>query len=475
MKRGASMLNTTHSTTAWAPESPAAPRFRIRSASALARAMAFAILAILISPGRSNAQDSPPADMSFVIETIEIAPPTRELELLVERGLGFTAGDHVPQEALIESKARLEATGNFREVEVHTRRGTKPGAIVVVVEATIGRRIRFETGIGHEDVTGWYLNLLGLRWTSPLHRGGSARVGFHTGLEMSGLFATLEVPGVPKRSLDGLVDVALFEQTWFVQEGREEYRQALPQVRYLLGARKTHEHGLSTTLWIGGISIDPADSLLAVEGGDEVRFPAADFLPPPSSNHLLEARAVVERNRRAAVDPWRKGTWSGAQIRAANSIDGGGFWQLQADTRRFVPVFDRSAFAFRLHAGYTSPGTPYHQRFQLGGTRHLRGFSNGRLSGPLGAQAVWVCSAEYRHPLLGIDRPEPRLLGTLFFDLGDHWNARGAPGSLAAGVGYGLQIQIPWVQVMTLDAAYPITDQPNVHSFVASLTLGRSF
>ncbi|MEZ4655409.1 MAG: hypothetical protein R3E12_17910 [Candidatus Eisenbacteria bacterium] len=300
-------------------------------------------------------------------------PDTPEMDVMVHRHLGFDTGDRVPQGTVIESKARLEASGSFREVDVHTRRGSVPGAIVVVVEAEIGRRIHFETGIGQEDINGWYLNMFGLRWTSPLHRGGTARIGFHAGLETSGLFADLEVPRVPVKSYDGLVDLGLFDRTWYVQQGRDEYRQTLHQHRLLLGARR-HAGGVTTTFWFGTLGVDPSDSLTTEKGGEDVDVPTDGFLPSPKRVHFLETRVVLERDRRGIVDPWRSGTWTGVQLRAADHLSGGGFWQLEADTRAYVPMLDRSALAFRLQARYTSPGTPYHQRYLLGERDAFAGF-----------------------------------------------------------------------------------------------------
>ncbi|MEZ4649349.1 MAG: hypothetical protein R3E97_11330 [Candidatus Eisenbacteria bacterium] len=182
------------------------------------------------------AQFVSPPDFGFVVEDIEVVPDTREMEVMVRRRLGFEAGDRVPQGTLVESKARLEASGTFEEIDVHTRRGSVPGAIVVVVEAKIGRRIHFETGIGQEDLGGWYLNMFGLRWTSPLHRGGTARIGVHSGLETSGLFANLDVPGIPRDDFDGLAELAFFDRTWYVQDGRDSTAQTLHQQRFLVGA-----------------------------------------------------------------------------------------------------------------------------------------------------------------------------------------------------------------------------------------------
>ncbi|MEZ4649347.1 MAG: hypothetical protein R3E97_11320 [Candidatus Eisenbacteria bacterium] len=88
---------------------------------------------------------------------------------------------------------------------------------------------------------------------------------------------------------------------------------------------------------------------------------------------------------------------------------------------------------------------------------------------------MWVASASGVIRCSASTGPEPRLLGTVFFDVGDYWAAHGKLGSLSAGVGYGFQIQIPWVQVVTVEIGYPITDEPDVDSVVGTLTLGRSF
>jgi hypothetical protein len=81
---------------------------------------------------------------------------------------------------------------------------------------------------------------------------------------------------------------------------------------------------------------------------------------------------------------------------------------------------------------YASTDTPYFLRPIAGGVGSVRGFPDAGLSGPLGAQALCQASAEWRHPLIGSKSRSPRVVGTVFADAGDHWDAGGQRADPAA-------------------------------------------
>lgn len=408
----------------------------------------------------------------FLLEAVRVVPDTREASLLVRRGLDLRVGEPVAMAALIDSKARLEATGHFEKVEVHTERGSEPGAVVLVAEVEVGPRFQFESGIGREDFAGWYLNLFGFRWTSPLRRGEELRFGIHSGLEISGSFLDLEVPEIGGKHTDLLVGLAAFERTWFAHDGSQEFSQTIAHARSSIGLRHRLGEHTRTTLSLGRLRVDPEETITA---SNDEEFPATLLLPPSEPDRLSEVRAEFLYDRREPGRDWQDRTWAGTQLRVAQVDDGAAFWSLEADGRVARPLPFGGAAAFRLHSAWTGAGTPYHQRFALGGARSLRGFDHARLSGPRGADAFWAGSAEWRQPLLLTRSGAPRVLGTLFTDLGDHWDDRGRRGGLAAGCGYGVQIQIPWIQVVTIEASFPLTNERSSDPVALYVLLGRSF
>ncbi|MFQ5601166.1 MAG: BamA/TamA family outer membrane protein, partial [Candidatus Krumholzibacteriia bacterium] len=131
--------------------------------------------------------------------------------------------------------------------------------------------------------------------------------------------------------------------------------------------------------------------------------------------------------------------------------------------------------AVRARGVYAGPGTPYHLRPVVGGTGSLRGFRDASLSGPLGARALWQVTGEIRMPLVGRESLRPRVLGLLFADLGDHWNDTGERFGFSAGVGYGLRVHVPWIQIFGVDAGIPLTDESTNDPFWVHGTLGFTF
>lgn len=408
----------------------------------------------------------------FLLEKIQVRPDNCEMENLVAKALGLRPGEYVGLSVLTESKARLEASGVFKDVQVHTERGTEPGSIILVVEATVGPRFQVESGIGHEDLSGWYLNLIGFRWTSPFRQGGTLRLGLHEGLETSGFILNMELPSVIGDQYSALFDLALTNRTWFFHDDFQQYSQEVRGARARFGIGRSFGASTNGAFWVGYVDAEPDED---VDGEDEETYPAENFLPRPETDRYLDLRTEWLFEQKDPLRDWQRRRWAGLRLRLAEGFDTASFWSAEADARLSVPTPGGGAGAFRLRGAWTGPGTPYHQRFALGGIRNLRGYSRARLSGPLGAQAYWLGSAEYRHPLLGKDDPRPRVLGTLFVDVGDHWDPDRNRGGVAAGGGYGLQIHIPWVQVLTAEVSYPITNDRTSQPVALYVSLGRSF
>ena len=69
----------------------------------------------------------------------------------------------------------------------------------------------------------------------------------------------------------------------------------------------------------------------------------------------------------------------------------------------------------RLAAGIASRGTPYYERFTLGGIYSVRGFRELSLSSTEGDDGGWIACCELRFPLIPSVGAPPRLSGLAFF------------------------------------------------------------
>jgi outer membrane protein assembly factor BamA len=162
-------------------------------------------------------------------------------------------------------------------------------------------------------------------------------------------------------------------------------------------------------------------------------------------------------------------------VRASVPNRGRSFWGWEFDARAARPVAGSRAIAVRFQAAGTSPETPYFLRPVVGGTGSLRGFATAGLSGALGARALWQASVEWRQPLAGPDPLRPKVTGTVFFDVGDHWTDHGERAGVAASIGYGALFRVRWLQTINIEVAYPLTADPTGSPVSVRAGLGRSF
>jgi outer membrane protein assembly factor BamA len=408
------------------------------------------------------------------LESIRVEPAGREAEILVRRHLPLKVGQVVDPDQLVQARDQLTATGLFDEVDIYTTRGSRPGGVNAVVAAKPSHKFRFETGLGFEPLRGWYLNILGVRRTGLFDRGGIARLSWRSGLRTDGLYGELQVPGVLPNDLDLLFQAEVFTEDWTVYDGDNAYYQTLNRSRVHFGARRRLGADMDLVLRTGFSRVNPAEEL---KTHDDTPSIALGGLVPTYEKplHLFDLEGEVHQDHLDRLRPWQKGSWIGCAVRTSAPDEGSPFWGADLDARCARPVAGTRAAAFRFRAAYTDPGTPYFLRPIAGGVGSLRGFAGAGLSGPLGARALWQASAEWRHPLAGDDPRRPRVIGTVFFDMGDHWTSQGRRYGLSANVGYGALFRIPGLDTLNLEVGYPLTREPTRSPVTIGISLGRSF
>ncbi len=409
----------------------------------------------------------------LVLEEIRVQPPGGGEERVVRALLPLQPGAAIDADALLAARETLATSGYFKEVHVFTSRGSRRGAVVLHVETTLDRTAQFETGFGHEPLDGWYLNLVGVRWNSPWRRGGHVRVGAQLGQRTGGVSFELLRPQLLGPHVDFLVEARSETERWLVYEGDQLRDQRIERPQLAVGLRATLGSRAHATLWAGVSAARPDATLDGREGARDE--PAGRLVPGAREENYQDARLDVRVDGRDPVTPWRRGAWAGVALRATRARDGADFWRADVEASGAVPLPAHAAFALRARGVYTGPGTPYHLRAVVGGAGSIRGFRDASLSGPQGARGAWQATGELRVPLVGVDAPRPRLVGLVFADVGNHWDTDGRAFGVSAGLGYGLRVRVPWIQVFGLDVGMPLTDDLTDDPFWVHGTLGFTF
>lgn len=406
------------------------------------------------------------------LESVRVEPAGGQEEVLVRRHLPLRAGQAIDPDILMRAQEYLEQLGSFAKIGMYTERGSERGAVVLVVEAELDRRWRFETGVGNEPLRGWYMTFPGVRKSSPFGRGGLFRAGVRSGLRTSGFFSDLVVPSIRRDDIDLLLEAAFRSDEWEFTYDDLRYDQYIDRFVLRGGLRKKAFDTLSMTLWAGLSTANPSHKLEGAEGNDDL--PADVVMPSSDIRHYADFSFEVLWDRRDRFRAWQSGYWAG--LRLKNSFEKGGpsFQGIEFDYRVAHPLLTRHALAFRTHAAAVTDDTPYHQRLVVGGERSLRGYGSADLSGPLGARALWLTALELRLAVAGDDPNRPTVLSTWFVDFGQHWSASGGREDPKASIGYGLQFGMPWLQVVNFEVAYPLNESLN-NPVMAHISLGRSF
>ncbi len=430
------------------------------------------VLFLLLLGNASSWADDPHA---LRLESVRVEPSGGQEEVLVRRHLPLRVGQAITSDVLVESQRYLEDLGHFASIEMYTVRGRERGAVILVIEAELDRRWRFETGVGSEPLRGWFMTFPGVRKSSPFGRGGLFRAGLRSGLRTGGPLAQLIIPSVVVQDYDLLLELELTNNQWMFLHDGQMYEQQIRRFRLHTGLRKKPLDTLSMTLWAGISGVDPENRIRGAEGNDDLPL-SAIFDETPKDSGCVDTLLEVLWDHRDRFRSWQAGYWAGLRLKSSYDVDNEKpFWAAEFDYRAARPLFERHAFAFRTHAVATSEDTPYPLRPTVGGPRSLRGFTLAGLSGSLGARGLWLTTAELRFAVAGKDRHRPRVLTTVFLDAGQHWGASGKLQDLSASTGYGLQFQIPWLQILNLEVAYPLTENFSDNPVMVHASLGRSF
>jgi len=442
------------------------------------RLIVFLALCLLaaVGPGPAAAAPAPPLPVEpyqLTLPEIRVAAGG-EIEKSVLRLIPLEVGANIDPAVLVHTREALEASTLLKNVDIYTERGHQPGAVILHVDTEYEQRFHLETGLGREPMQGWYLNLIGARYTNPFLRGGHIRIGLRQFERNHGIFLEAEYPRLLGNNLDLLFNHEHEVEFWHVTEGDRLIFQQIMRTNTMVGLRKWSRDDLTVSLWLGMSHNDPDDELKDDE--DNVVEPAGRLVPKPDNKqHCLDLRLDLTWDRLDPSRPWQQGQWAGLRLKGCEIIDGKSFWGAELEGQIAIPMARIHALALRARGEYTGGGTPYHQRPVVGGIGSLRGFEVASLSGPLGARAFWQFNCEWRQALVGDNPRQPKVTGTFFVDVGDLWQDDGSRFGVAASAGNGLLLRIPWLQILNAEVSYPLTRNVTDDSVVLYMSLGRSF
>jgi outer membrane protein insertion porin family len=476
-------------------------------------ALALALACVGLSPALLSAADVPArsagtetdqvvqsAERVLLLEEILISGNKRLTDEDILGTIRLEPGDTIDAGVLERERLRLlDAHSILTSASLFTRPGSTRGAVVLEIDVLEKKTVSFETGYGYHDVNGWFLTLAGARFDNLFKTDSELRVGFRLGFRLTSFDAEWVKPAPPDGGLGANArfhvqaeDRRFFDDDCLVAggchtpescsrdgSGWNEFRQEIERVGGEVSALHWYR-GMLFSFGLQAESVKPESTFTNAESDEGYEF--EDFpggLADDVENTVLTGifLRVTRDTRDDAIYP-RSGSMTLLSLEANNTFLGGdkAFTKLTVDSRRLLDLGRDRVLSGRVGAGITSTGTPYYERFTLGGTYSMRGFKELSLSPATGFDGYWLAGCELRFPLIpSIDDP-PRLVGLVFVDTGMGWQRDDpCPESLEAAVGYGVRLRLPWLGMLGIDAGIPLSEGRTGENFRVHGSLGFSF
>ncbi len=457
------------------------------------------LLAALLAggcPAAGNSADvtseAMPAGRALLLDHVTFTGNKRIPDEILRGALTLQPGDTVTVSAL--ALARLDvlyAHHLVRNVRVSTSPGSRRGCVAVEIEIDERSRVAFETGFGYHDIYGWFLTVAGLRWQPVKENDSMWRAGVRIGFHLTGLDADWEKPGMLENGAGAGARFWIYnEEHLFYSPGGEpqenepaqrEFRQDIGRAGVELYLLYKQEKNTRFTFGLRAEVVDPDSTFKDAATGDE--YPDEDL--PPSMRSAINKTVITGFQFRMIRDTrdlqaWpRSGSFTNLSIQANTELLGGDeiFSKAVLDTRFYLGAGGWHSINGRLKAGITSPGTPYYDKFFMGGIYSIRGFAELSLTPPRGHDGFWLAGLEWRVPLIPSGQKPPRLTGLLFFDSGQGW-LRDEPlttSTIQAALGYGFRLRLPWLGMLGIDVGVPLTEGTTGDPYRIHAAIGFSY
>jgi outer membrane protein insertion porin family len=428
------------------------------------------------------------AQPSLRLERIDITGNDRTASFVVLRHLELVPGDAIDADILDAARARLLATGYFKSADFSTQPGTQRGDVVLIVALVERTNPVFETGFGYNDLNGWFLTLLGVRFDNSLGADSQLRFGLRVGFRMLGvdgewrkpisdsgrlaLNTKLFVYGTNQVFYESTVDSAGYTQ-WNEYEQNIGRAGAEATLQYAVDDAVRVEFGLAAT------GVNPENPLEAV--GDAPAPPTTlsdEILPDSKKSSIAGVVFRAFRDTRNSETYPTRGSFLRATLNANGDAGSNAqsFTKATLDVRKHIHLGHGWVLSSHAAGGITSSDTPYYERFFLGGNYSVRGFDPLSLSPNGGDDVYWQLNEEIRWPLAGAPG-RPRVVALAFVDAGQGvlQGQSFESDDIDVGAGYGLRVLLPWAGTLGLDVGIPLTDGGTDERFRVNLLLGFSF
>lgn len=415
-------------------------------------------------------------EKSLIVESIRIEGNTKTRASVIRNYLSIEEGKPVTPRQISADEFRLQQTNFFKDIYIVTLPGSEKGTAQIIVHVKERRWpffLQFKSG--YNELDGWYISPLGIRFDNLLGHGNIFGGDFVIGDRITATHIGFIRPFIWGSEYDFQIEVFGTQQD-FVQfvEG-DQFNQLVKEGGLKLGI--SGNSGVPKFFSLAFISQNAeADSFLTQGKNKSTKYPPPPYLAMDSGKKEIRrfvlAFTVDTRDRKGNPSAG----WWGSASYDQSSKDLGSFanyYSTVVDLRRYQPIWKNLTGAIRLKWGKISEDAPFYEKFYLGGPNSLRGYDDRSLTPPGYASNITQGSAELRFPLSARMKNKDRLIGVLFYDAGYAWNQPDTWEfkNLKAGLGFGVRLKLPIIGLLRMDFAYPVPE----YDFHFHLSLGQTF
>lgn len=447
---------------------PAQIRLSFKRAFLISCLLLYVILNTLRTPLYSQSA-------KLMVENIEISGNSKTSRQVILDFFDFKIGDQIEKQQLDIGIQRLKDSHFFKKTNVYTQPGTNRGQIIIFIEIEERRWPYFQFKGGYNELDGWYLSPIGLRFDNILGRGNYMGIEFYIGDRLTGLDVSFLRKNIFASTLN--LKALFFTRT-------RQFVHYLDDQKYLqlvgnsgLGFRINGNSGVMKYLWFDFIieSHDAQDDMWVAGNKDDRR--EVPLILVPYVGESQGGRFVTSLNLDTRDQPFfpTRGIWGSFSFEqvSSNLQIAEQYYKWILDARGYQEITRKWTINLRAKAGWISNFAPFYDKFYLGGPNSLRGYEDRSLN-PLGyASRLVQGSAELRFPFTMGNFPRHFLSGVVFYDIGQAWNEPDTfnEDNFKSSVGYGFRFALPFIGLVRLDFAYPIPDyEVRIH-----LSLGHTF
>lgn len=387
------------------------------------------------------------------VESIVVQGNKRTKEKVIRHYIRTKIGEVLKNSRLRKDHQRLQNTGFFEKVEILPEEGSRPGKVKLVFNVKDQKTGFATAGVGFSaggaSRGGGLSGTLSFTERNLGGKGQGVNIGWQKGTLVNVLNLTFLYPLLDEA--DSTIGITYFNSTL------DRQRQVLPNtdpVRFAL----YRDRRVGGRLTLGRTVFDEDYRMFLTFKTEKLQAtstPTAEFpdiIPNPTSGGLNSITLLNIFDTRDDVFNAHKGVYYSASLENAGHLLGGDFNYLKytGEIRQYVPHLRKNTIAFRIMAGGSGGELPLAEKFVLGGSDTLRGYTLDRFIG----DKFFLASAEYRFPLL----KSKILSGAAFFDAGSTWQ-HGETMSLStlkSDYGVGIRVSVPGLGLGTIRVDYAI-------------------